>query len=103
MFHYNNDLKSHTIGKTEISFDSMEAFQTWKEREEESTYSMYAKDQRSYKPKAMEGYVHGTYIRAAMCEVVDNVFTGVVNRYYYVCCRDGKYVENRKPRITSGK
>ena len=42
------------IGKTEISFESMEAFHTWKEREE----STYVKDQRSYQPKAMEGDMH---------------------------------------------
>ena len=45
-------------GKTEMSFESMEAFHTWKEREEESTYSMYVRDQRPYQPKAMEGDVH---------------------------------------------
>ena len=47
------------IGKTVVSFESMEAFYTWKEREEEITYSMYVKDQRSYQPKAMKGDVHG--------------------------------------------
>ena len=52
-------VKPHgTIGKTEMSFESMEAFHTWKEREEESTYSMYVRDQRPYQPKAMEGDVH---------------------------------------------
>ena len=45
------------IGKTEISFESTEAFHTWKEREEESTY---VNDQRSYQPKAMEGDMHGS-------------------------------------------
>ena len=29
------------------------------------------------------------------CEGVHNLCTGVVNRYYYVCCRDGKYAENK--------
>ena len=37
------------------------------------------------------------------CEGVHKFCTGVVNRFYYVCCRDGKYTENKKPRINSGK
>ena len=37
------------------------------------------------------------------CEGVHNLCTGVVNRYYYVCCCDGKYAENKRSRITSGK
>ena len=53
----------------------MEAFQTWKEREEESTYSMYVKDQRSYQPKAMESDAYTCSV--AMCKVVDTVFTGI--------------------------
>lgn len=32
-----------------------------------------------------------------------NLYTGVVTRHYYVCCRDGKYAENKKPRITGKK
>jgi hypothetical protein len=28
---------------------------------------------------------------------------GVINRHYYVCCRDGKYEENKKPRFTKAK
>ena len=48
------------IGKTEMSFESMEVFHTWKEREEENTYSMYVKGQRAYQPKAMEGNMHSS-------------------------------------------
>ena len=44
-------------GKRELNFDSMEAFQGWKEREEENTYSMYVKDQRPYQPSCIEGKV----------------------------------------------
>ena len=24
---------------------------------------------------------------------------GVINRHYYTCCRDGKYEQNKKPRL----
>ena len=72
-----------------------------REKKKVHIYSMYVKDQRSYQPKAMEGDAYTCSV--AICKVVDTVFTGVTNRYYYVCCRDGKYVENKKPRITNGK
>ena len=53
------------IGRTE----SMEAFHTWKERDEESTYSMCVKDQRPYTPKAMEGDVYGSNDRCIAINV----------------------------------
>lgn len=30
-----------------------------------------------------------------------NSFSGVTDRYYYVCCRDGQYRVNKKQRATS--
>ena len=41
-----------------MSFESMLAFYSWKEREEENTYSMYVQDQRPYQPKLMKGMVY---------------------------------------------
>ena len=41
----------------------METFLTWKEREEEITYTSYVKDQSSYNPKGVDGMhtnkIHG--------------------------------------------
>ena len=88
-------------GKQELNFASMGAFQSWKEREEENTYSMYVKDQRSYQPKSMKD-TYNVYILFYVA-TSKNMILGVINRHYYVCCRDGKYEENKKPRFTKAK
>ena len=31
------------------------------------------------------------------------IMLGVINRHYYTCCRDGKYEQNKKPRLTNTK
>ena len=67
----------------------------------ENTYSMYIKDQRSYQPKSMKGTCN-VYILLYVV-TSKNMILGVINRHYYVCCRDGKYEENKKPRFTKAK
>ena len=57
----------------------MEAFRSWKEREE-NTYSMYVQDQRPYQPRLMKGVFH-THKARDLCGCI-GLITGVINRYY---------------------
>jgi hypothetical protein len=51
------------IGKKILEFSSMTEFNSWKEREEDATYTTYVKNQQAYKPNSS-----GRFARA--CSVV---------------------------------
>lgn len=51
--------KLHTLlGKQELTFSSMNEFTSWREREEEITYTTYVRDTQTYQPKLCEGRYH---------------------------------------------
>ena len=76
----------------ELSFVSMNDFQSWKEREEEATYTTYVKSQQTYHPSFEGVFFANDLINTGMHNVTSLV-AEISNRYYFVCCRDGIYTK----------
>ena len=73
----------------------MTEFKSWKEREEEATYTTYVKSQQTYHP-----HTSGNHIIASLM-----IFTIFLSYRYcgsilLVCCRSGKYCANKDQRKT---
>lgn len=60
----------------ELSFVSMNDFQSWKEREEEATYATYVKSQQTYHPSS-----EGVFLQKS-----ESMNSGMHN-YILLCCR----------------
>ena len=78
----------------------MTEFNSWKEREEDATYTTYVKNQQAYNPSS-SGKL------ACACSVVNYpsfiVFyrqAEIKTRHYFVCCRSGKHRINKHQRKT---
>ena len=81
----------------------MEAFQSWKEREEENTYYFnYVKVQATYQRRTMKG-IGIVQLLKSNNNKMSFIAREVIHKYYHVCCRDGQYKENEKPRMTKAK
>lgn len=73
----------------------MTEFTSWKEREEDATYTTYIKNQQAYKPSSS-----GEFVMVLSIPVILLVYqqTEIKTRYYFVCCRSGKHCINKHQR-----
>lgn len=75
---------------------------------EEATHTTYIMGEQAYYPRSTNQGNH--YICRSLSHFTfylplqflpSTPCTDIKCRYYFVCCRDGNYHENKKPRITS--
>ena len=104
------------IGTQTLKFSSFTEFLQWKECEEEATHTtyMYVTGEQTYCPKSTKqgNHFHAEVHWQRLCVhashdlilvVPPTPYTDIRYPYYCICCRDGKYYENKKPRITTLK
>ena len=88
------------IGIKELRFGYWIEFSAWKEKEEERTHTYYTTEKR-YRPAANN---EGTHTRTQIYEILVAIThqhtTGLSERVYLVCCRDGDYRPCKQPRLT---
>ena len=97
-YKYELSLQSLHTGKKSLEFSCMTEFQSWKEREEDATYTTYVKNQQTYHPHASGKYAH------TMLSNIVYYFTcihaEIKVRHYFICCRSGKHRINKGERKT---
>ena len=77
----------------------MTEFTSWKEREEDATYTTYVKNQQAYKPSSSGEFL---VLLSIPVNIILLVYwqTEIKTRHYFVCCRSGKHRINKHQRKT---
>ena len=73
----------------------MTEFQSWKEMEEDATYTTYVKHQQTY-PHTSGEHAHAI----SLSKIMFYGHTEIKARHYFICCQSGSHLINKDKRKT---